>query len=124
MVNVGAGYAASPNFWVIPQTTVYQGGPSGGVAAGTIPPAGLVYPSNAVPGNQNTSATGVQLTPIALTGSGTITGLVVVQSGGQYSSSAPAVTVTSTAGSAGTSVGVVSNTTPARSVVLINGRVQ
>lgn len=122
--NAGAGYAASPNFWVIPQPAIYQGGPSGGVAAGAIPAPGLVYPSNAVPGNQNTSPTGVQLTSIALTGSGTITGLVVVDAGGQYTSAAPAVTVTSTAGSAGTAVGVVSTTTPARGTVLLQPRVQ
>ncbi len=124
MTNVGAGYAASPNFWVIPQTPIYQGGPSGGVAAGLIPPPGLVFPTNAVPGNQNTSSTGVQLTSIALTGSGTITGLVVVDAGGQYTTAAPAVTVTSTAGSAGTAVGVVTTNTPARGTVLLQPRVQ
>ncbi len=124
MDNVGAGYTASPNFWVAPQTTLYQGGTIGGTAAGLIPPAGLVYPSNALPGNQNTSATGVQLTSVALTGSGTITGLVVINAGGQYTSAAPAVTVTSTAGSAGTAVGVVSTTSPARGTVLLQPRVQ
>lgn len=124
MDNVGAGYLATPNFWVIPQTPIYQGGPSGGVAAGLIPPPGLVFPGNAVPGNQNTSPTGVQLTPVALTGSGTITGLVVSDAGGQYTSAAPAVTVTSNAGSAGTAVGVVSTTAPARGTVLLQPRVQ
>lgn len=122
--NAGAGYAASPNFWVIPQPDQYQGGPSGGVAAGAIPPPGLVYPTNALPGNQNTSASGVQLTPVALTGSGTITGLVVIKAGGQYTSAAPAVTVTSTAGSAGTAVGVVTTTSPAQGTVLLQPRVQ
>src|SRR6202043_4206952 len=34
MVNAGAGYATTPNFYIIPQTAVYQGGPSGGVAPG------------------------------------------------------------------------------------------
>ena len=124
MSNAGAGYAASPNFWVIPQPAPYQGGPSGGVAAGAIPPPGLVYPTNALPGNQNTSASGVQLTSVALTGSGTITGLVVIKAGGQYTSSAPAVTLTSTAGSAGTAVGVVTTTSPAQGTVLLQPRVQ
>ena len=63
MVNVGAGYASTPNFYLIPQTAYYQGGPSGGVAAAPIIPGGLVFPANAVAGNQNTSALGAQLTP-------------------------------------------------------------
>jgi hypothetical protein len=94
MVNVGAGYAASPNFYLIPQTAYYQGGPSGGVAAAPIPPPGLVFPANAVPGNQNTSPTGAQLTSVALTGSGTLTGVVVINPGTGYTAIAPAATVT------------------------------
>lgn len=84
MVNVGAGYAASPTFYLIPQPAVYQGAPSGGNAAGAIPAPGLVFPANAVPGNQNTAATGAQLTSVALTGSGTLTGVVMMNSGGGY----------------------------------------
>lgn len=94
MANVGAGYVATPNFYLIPQTAIYQGGPSGGAAAGGIPSPGLVFPANAVPGNQNTSPVGAQLTPVALTGSGTLTGIRIVNSGGGYSGAAPAVTVT------------------------------
>lgn len=122
--NAGAGYAASPNFWIIPQPALYQGGPSGGTAAGAIPAPGLVYPTNAVPGNQNTSPSGAQLTSVALTGSGGITGIVVQSAGGLYTSAAPAVTVTSNAGTAGTAVGVVSVTSPAVSVILLQPRVQ
>jgi len=94
MQNVGAGYAASPNFYLIPQTAFYQGAPSGGVAAAPIPAPGLVFPANAVPGNQNTSATGAQLTSIALTGSGTLTGVVIINAGTGYTAIAPVVTVT------------------------------
>ena len=94
MVNVGAGYATSPNFYLIPQTAYYQGGPSGGVAAAPIIPGGLVYPFNAVAGNQNTSPVGAQLTSLALTGSGTLTGVVVYQNGTGYTAITPAVTVT------------------------------
>ena len=94
MVTVGAGYAASPNFYLIPQTAYYQGGPSGGVAAAPIIPGGLVFPANAVAGNQNTSPVGAQLTSVALTGSGTLTGVVVYQNGTGYTAITPAVTVT------------------------------
>lgn len=93
MANVGAGYATSPNFYLIPQTAYYQGGPSGGVAAAPIPPPGLVFPANAVPGNQNTSATGAQLTSLALTGSGALTGVVMINNGGGYTGT-PTGTVT------------------------------
>src|SRR3984957_2872784 len=72
IVNAGAGYATSPNFWIIPQPASYQGGPAGVIAAGALPAPGLVYPSNAAPGNQNTSSTGAQLTSAALTGTGTL----------------------------------------------------
>lgn len=94
MVNVGAGYTATPNFWVIPQYGSYAGGPSGSFAAGASPAPGLVFPSNAIAGNQNTSSTGVQLTSVALTGSGTLTGIVVVNPGTGYTGTTiPAVTV-------------------------------
>jgi hypothetical protein len=93
MANVGAGYATTPNFYIIPQAAYYQGGPSGSFAAAGIPSPGLVFPANAVPGNQNTSATGAQLTSIALTGSGTLTGVVMVNSGGGYTGT-PTATVT------------------------------
>lgn len=94
MANVGAGYAASPNFYLIPQTAYYQGGPSGGVAAAPIPAPGLVAPQNAVPGNQNTSSAGALLTSNALTGSGTLTGVVIINPGTGYTAIAPAATVT------------------------------
>jgi hypothetical protein len=123
MANVGGGYLASPNFWVIPQPALYQGGPAQGVAAGAIPAPGLVFPSNAVPGNQNTSATGVQLTSIALTGSGTLTGLVIDNPGGGYTSSSRTVTFTGGAGGVA-ATGAVANTTPAVSLVLLQPRVQ
>src|SRR5215469_4239330 len=96
MSNVGAGYPASPQFWVIPQQAYYTGAPSGGntFAAAAFPPPGLVHPNNAVPGNQNTSVgSGVLLTSAALTGSGTVTGVVLVQNGTQYTGT-PTGTIT------------------------------
>jgi hypothetical protein len=125
MANVGAGYAASPNFWVIPQPATYQGGPAGGgaIAAGAIPAPGLVFPGNAVPGNQNTSSAGAQLTSIALTGSGTLTGLVITNPGGGYTSANPAVTFTGGAGGVA-STATVATTSPAVSLVRLQPRVQ
>lgn len=94
MANVGAGYATSPNFYLIPQPAYYGGGPSGGVAAAAAaPPPGLVFPTNAVAGNQNTSAVGAQLTPVALTGSGTVTGVTVINNGSTYTGT-PTGTIT------------------------------
>lgn len=123
MANVGAGYAATPNFWVIPQPAIYQGGPSGGAAAGAIPAPGLVYPSNAVAGNQNTSPTGVQLTSIALTGSGTLTAIVPMNYGGGYTTASPAATFTGGAGGVAATI-TVGTTTPAVSLVRSQPRVQ
>lgn len=123
MVNVGAGYTASPNFWLIPQTLLYQGSAIAGVAAGPIPPGGLVYPGNAVPGNQNTSATGAQLVSNALTGSGTLTGIGILVNGGGYTTSSPAVTISGGAGGVAATV-TVGNTTPANSLLRSQPRVQ
>ena len=121
MVTVGAGYTASPNFWIIPQTNQYQGGPEAGVAAGIIPPSGLVFPSNAVPGNQSTGATGAQLTSNALTGSGTLTGIKIITNGSGMTSS-PTLTVTGAG--AGTATATVANTTPVTDTSFVQPRVQ
>lgn len=122
MENVGAGYAASPNFWIIPQSPSYQGGPTGGIAAAGIPAPGLVYPTNAVPGNQNTSAVGAQLTSAALTGSGTLTGVNVIDAGGGYTG-APTVTITGGSGSVAITA-LTANTSPAASLCIVQPRVQ
>ena len=122
MVNAGAGYVTTPNFYVIPQPALYQGGPSGSFAAGGIPAPGLVFPANAVPGNQNTSSVGAQLTSVALTGSGTLTGVHMVNSGGGYTG-APSVTFTGGAGGVAVTA-VVAVTSLANSTVLLQPRVQ
>lgn len=123
MVNAGAGYASTPNFYIIPQPQYYQGGPSGGIAAAALPAPGLVYPTNAIPGQQNTSATGAQLTSVALTGSGTLLALHMINSGGGYTTATAAVTFTGASGGAA-ATGVVAVTTLANSSVLIQPRVQ
>ena len=122
MVNAGAGYASTPNFWIVPQPASYQGGPSGGIAAGAYPAPGLVFPANALTGNQNTSPTGAQLTSIALTGSGTLLAIRMYQGGGGYTG-APAATFTGGAGGIA-STAVVGNTTPANATILVQPRVQ
>ena len=122
MENVGAGYLTTPNFWIIPQPGSYQGGPAGGIAAGAVPAPGLVFPSNAVQGNQNTSATGAQLTSVALTGSGTLTGVGIINAGGGYTG-APTVTITGGSGSVAITA-LAANTSPAASLCIIQPRVQ
>lgn len=122
MVNVGNGYATTPNFYVIPQPALYQGGPSGSFLAGAAPAPGLVYPTNAVPGNQNTASTGAQLTSAALTGSGTLLAVKMVNSGGGYTG-APAVTFTGGAGGVA-STALVAVTALANSSILVQPRVQ
>jgi hypothetical protein len=122
MENVGAGYSASPNFWIIPQPPSYQGGPAGSYAAATVPAPGLVYPTNAVAGNQNTSSSGAQLTSAALTGSGTLTGVGIVDAGGGYTG-APVVTITGGAGSVAITA-LTANTSPAASLCIVQPRVQ
>lgn len=120
MANVGAGYASSPNFYLIPQTAYYQGGPSGGAAAAPIQMPGLVFPANAVAGNQNTSATGAQLTPVALTGSGVVTGLVMINYGAVYSGT-PTATITGVGAATSTLVAV---TAAAVAAAFVQPRVQ
>lgn len=123
MVNAGAGYTSSPNFYIIPQPQYYQGNSSGSFAAAANPAPGLVHPNNAVPGNQNTStASGALLTPAALTGSGTLTGVHMVNSGGGYTG-APSVTFTGGAGGVAVTA-LVAVTSLANSSVLIQPRVQ
>lgn len=121
MSNVGGGYQAPPNFWIIPQTQYYQGGPQTSQLAGVLPVGGLVYPGNAAPGNQNTSPTGAQLVPLALTGSGTLTGLHLTYPGLGMTST-PAVTISGVG--AATATATVGNTTPTIDTSWLQPRVQ
>jgi hypothetical protein len=120
IVNAGAGYAVAPNWYVIPQPAYYTGGTSGGVAAATTPPPGLVFPTNAVPGNQNTSSVGVQLTATALTGSGTVTGVVMINNGSGYTGT-PTGTIT---GVGAATVTVTAVTAAANATAFFQPRVQ
>lgn len=104
MDNVGAGYIGPPNFWIIPQNPTYAGGPSGAgqFAAALFPPPGIIFPSNAVAGNQNIGPAGAQLTSVALTGSGVITGFVRVNFGAGYTGTPTVALANSGGGSLGT----------------------
>lgn len=117
ITRAGAGYTASPNFWIIPQPSYYQGGPPGGpnsgLSAAPIVPGGLVHPNNALPANQNTSATGALLTPAALTGSGTLTGIGVINNGGGYQTTAPTIAFSGGAGGVAATMTITSNATTA-----------
>ena len=112
MQNGGAGYSSTPNFYLIPQPGSYQGGPQGSFAAGLIPAPGLVHPNNAIPGNQNLSTTlGALLTPAALTGSGTLTGIGMQNNGFGYDGThIPGVTITGCGAAAATAIGSFSVT--------------
>jgi hypothetical protein len=109
MVNVGAGYLSTPNWYVFPQPPNYQGQAiAGATTANAFPPPGLVYPTNLPAGSMfagNISLTGVQLTSVALTGSGTLTGIGILNYGFGYSGTTiPAVTITGVGTAAATAI--------------------
>lgn len=106
VINTGAGYTAVPNVYVIPQLGSYGGGPSGGVAAATYPPPGLVFQTSAVPGNQNLSSSGAQLTAtLDAATSATLTGIVVINPGALYTgTSIPTITITGAGAAAATAI--------------------
>jgi len=112
-VDPGAGYTQIPNFYVIPQFYPYPGAPPGGstsgIAAGINPPPGQVSITNQVPattgGVLNTSTYGAVLTGNALTGSLTLTGLVVYNFGSGYTGTTiPAITITGCGAAAATAI--------------------
>lgn len=108
MQNVGAGYASSPNFYVFPQNPVYSGSPIAGLAANAFPPPGLVYPTNLPAGSlyqPNISLSGCQLTSNPLTGSGTLTGIGILDFGNGYTGTTiPSVTIVGCGAAAATAV--------------------
>lgn len=112
MTDVGAGYLVTPNFYILPQPQYYQGAPlaGGALAAGAYPPPGLVSASNPMLPNQSqqpyvVASGGALLTPVALTGSGTLTGIIMTSYGTGYDGThIPAITL------AGTSLGAAAAT--------------
>lgn len=116
-VNPGAGYASIPQFYVVPQWQFYNGQPRfpGDTAVppsiGTSWAPGLLTTNNMWNGSPYQgniavpTTSGVLLTGNALTGSGTLTGIVVTQYGGGYTGASSA-TVTF----GGTSLGAAAAT--------------
>ena len=108
MNQVGAGYTASPNFYVFPQNPFYSGSPVAGANANAFPPPGLVYPTNLPAGSlyqPNISLSGCQLTSNALTGSGTLTGIGILNYGGGYTGTTiPSVTIVGCGAAAATAI--------------------
>lgn len=115
MTNPGAGYLTAPNFYLIPQPGSYQGGPTAGgaIAAGLITSPsqgpGQVATANQVPGVVplfTLSATAALLNPATLTGSGTLTGIVMVNYGSLYTGTTiPTVSIIGCGAAAATAIG-------------------
>lgn len=107
--NPGAGYAVTPNWYIFPEPAVYYGSPIAGVPADLWPAPGLIDPSMQPPGSvfqpNFNSSTGALLTPAALTGSGTVTALQVLDPGGGYSGTVTATVTGAGAATASTTVG-------------------
>jgi hypothetical protein len=110
-VNPGAGYTSIPQFYIIPQFQFYPGAIRfPGDTPQTIPAPGLINPANVWTGspfqaNIQTGTTGALLTGVALTGSGTLTGIVMTYYGNGYTgATVPAITF------GGTSLGAAAAT--------------
>lgn len=110
-VNPGAGYLAIPQFYIIPQPIFYQGAIRfPGDTPQTVPAPGLINPANvwgSSPFQPNiaTGTAGALLTGVALTGSGTLTAIVMTYFGNGYAgNTVPAISF------AGTSLGAAAAT--------------
>lgn len=126
-VNPGAGYASVPNFYIVPVAQYYQGGPrwpavlggsqDGPVAQGlsiTGQPPGLINPANTwggfpYQGNVVSGTAGALLTGNALTGSGTLTAIIVIAYGWGYTGSTiPTISFTGTSLGAAAATAIMS----------------
>lgn len=111
-LNPGAGYAAIPQFYIIPSPQFYQGAIRfPGDTPQTYPAPGLINPANAwgsaypYQANLVTGTAGALLTANALTGSGTLTAVVMTFLGAGYAgNTVPAITF------GGTSLGAAAAT--------------
>src|SRR5215471_8051120 len=123
-VNPGAGYTSIPQFYIYPQPAVsmqqplYPGGSTtpgiGAGAPGLFPPPGLINPANVPSGslfqpNVVSGTAGALLTGNALTGSGTLTGIVMNNYGTGYTGTTlPAVSFTGTSLGAAAATAIMS----------------
>ena len=96
--NAGAGYTSIPQFYIIPTFMFYPGAARfPGDVAQSVPAPGLIHPNNVWTGspfqpNIQSGTTGALLTGNALTGSGTLTAIVMTYGGNLYRGDAvPAV---------------------------------
>jgi hypothetical protein len=110
-LNPGAGYTSIPQFYIIPQPFFYQGAIRfSGDTPQTIPAPGLINPANSWTGspfqaNLVSGTTGALLTGVALTGTGTLTAIVMTYFGAGYAgNTVPAITF------GGTSLGAAAAT--------------
>jgi hypothetical protein len=103
-LNPGAGYTSPPQFYIIPQPMFYQGAIRyPGDTPQTVPAPGLINPANVWAGspyqpNIQTGTTGALLTSLPLTGSGTLTAIVMTYFGNGYAgNTVPAISFGGTA---------------------------
>ena len=107
MLNVGAGYTSAPQWYIQPNNfNGFLATPDR--AAGAFPPPGAIHPNNVWPGTPfqaNISTSGALLTPTALTGSGTLTAIVMTYFGAGYTGA-----ISAAASFGGTSLGAAAAT--------------
>lgn len=107
MDNPGAGYLTPPQWYVFPEPVNYYGAYIAGVAPDNWPAPGRIHPSMLPPGSMyqaNIDPNGVLFTSTALTGSGTVTAVMIMDPGGGYlTGTPPAVTITGAGAATATS---------------------
>ena len=128
--NPGAGYLAPPQFYIVPQPIFYPGSIRfPGDVAQSVPPPGLIHPNNVwtgspYQGNIQSGTTGALLTSLALTGSGTLTGIVMTYYGNGYTSATiPAISFGGTSLGAAAATAVMSMCLVGASVTATGGTV-
>ena len=110
-LNPGAGYTSIPQFYIIPEPMFYQGAIRfPGDVPQTVPAPGLIHPNNVWTSspyqpNIQSGTTGALLTGVALTGTGTLTAIVMTYFGNGYTgATVPAISF------GGTSLGAAAAT--------------
>ena len=114
-LNPGAGYTSIPQFYIIPEPMFYQGAIRfPGDLPQTVPAPGLINPANVwtgspFQGNIQTGTTGALLTGVALTGSGTLTAIVMTYFGNGYAgNTVPAISFAGTSLGAAAAIAIMS----------------
>jgi len=130
-LNPGAGYTSIPQFYIIPEPMFYQGAIRfPGDVAQAIPAPGLINPANVwtgspFQGNIQSGTTGALLTGVALTGSGTLTAIVMTYFGNGYAgNTVPAVSFAGTSLGAAAATSIMSLCATGATVVASGGAAQ